>query len=306
MPVKIKQIIIRAVFFILCTAILIATPIAVFAKKSENVKEENDFTLITVWQVDCFEGGKGSRASYLQNLGNRFKEEGGCYVNVVSLSSDAALRNSAAGTVPDLISYGAGMSGMENLISGGKSYVWAHGGYCILTVDENADFGDVKAENTVINGGTENLSAAAALLCGVGGATVELPTSAYVSLINGKYKYLLGTQRDIFRLKTRGVDFKVKPVTEFNDLFQIISVTSQNPQKRVYCDKFIGFLKNNASELTKIGLMGETKLYSDEMGGLEGLNYEVKLISPLDQSRKAEITEAIQNSDIKKLKNLLK
>lgn len=305
MPVKIKQIIVRAVFFVLCTAILIATPVAVAVKNRVKGDAENSFMLLNVWQVDCFEGGKGSRASYLQNIGNRFKENGGCYVNVVSLSLDAAIQNIGAGTLPDLISYGAGACGLD-VLNGKKFTSWAHGGYCMLALDENADFGDVNAANTVINSGTENLSAAAALLCGAGGAPSELPTEAYVSLLNGNYKYLLGTQRDIFRLKTRGVNFKIQPVSSFNDLYQNISVTSEDPRKLFYGEKFIDFLKRNSSELKNIGLMGDVKLYDDEMGALEGLEYEVKLVSPLSQSAKSEILGAIENSDIKKLKNLLK
>lgn len=307
MPVKIKQIIKRALFFILCAAILIATPVAAAAKKSSVKDDKNNFMLLTLWQIDCFEGGKGSRADYLQNIGNKFKENGGCYIKVVSLSPSAALKNIETGAVPDLISFGAGMCGLENLPRiENNNCVWAHGGYCILSVEESADFSDISIDNTVINVGTENLSAVAGLLCGLGGAPEELPTEAYVNLINGKYKYLLGTQRDVFRLKTRNVAFKIKPVTEFNDLYQNISATSENSQKLLYGNKFIEYLKNNGSQLSKIGLMGDVKLYDDELGMLEGINYEVKLISPLSQSKKSEIVQAVENSDVKKLKNLLK
>lgn len=307
MPVKIKQIIKRAVFFVLCTAILIAAPVAIVAENTKKNKKIENFAFITIWQVDCFEGGKGSRASYLQNLGNRFKAAGGCPVNVVSLPPSAVLPNIEAGAAPDLISFGAGMCGIENLLSPDVPYtVWARGGYCLLAVDENADFSDADAQNTVINLGTGNLSSAAALLCGLDGAACKLPTEAYVDLINGGSKYLLGTQRDIFRLKTRGANFKVKAVSEFNDLYQNISVITKNPQNIAYCKNFIEFVMKNSSELSKIGLIGDIKLYDDEMAALEGVECEVKLISPLSQSRKSEIERAIENSDIKKLKNLLK
>lgn len=307
MPVKIKQIIIRTVFFLLCAAILIATPVLVAFKLSDKDKEKKNFAVLTLWQIDSFEGGKGSRAGYLQNIGNRFAEEGGCYVNVVALTSAAAIENLAAGAVPDLISYGAGMCGIETLIGGKKPYTtWAHGGYCFLSVDESADFSDINTENTVVNCGTENLAGAAALLCGIKGAATDKPTGAYVSLINGNFKYLLGTQRDIYRLKTRGADFKVKAVTEFNDLYQNISVTAKNSEKFFYGEKFVDYLMNCNSELTKLGLMCESKLYDDEMSQLEGVNYETRLVSPVGESAKNEILQAIENSDIKKLKSFLK
>ena len=304
MPVKIKQIIIRTVFFILCAAILIATPIVVTVKKSSASNKTSDFMMLTIWQVDCFEGGKGSRADYLQNLGNKFKEAGGCHIKVISLTPAAVLQNLDAGNAPDIISYGAGICGIDNLISGRGQTVWAHGGYCVLSVDENADFSDISVQNTVVNGGKDNFADAAALFCGIGGAKNETPTEAYVDLINGNYKYLLGTQRDIFRLKTRGLGFKVRPVDEFNDLFQIISVISENTDKVAYGKKYVEFLCKNSNQLTKIGMLGDIKLYDDELSALEGVEYGVKLTSPLSQSQKDEILAAIKNSDIKKLKNL--
>lgn len=314
MPAKTKLIIKRTLCFALCISILIAAPIVITAnlKKAENEnKPESRFAYLTVWQIDTFEGGKSSRASFLQNTGNRFSESGGCYVNVKSLTSRAAFENIDNGILPDVISYGAGMSGLEGLLKGKTPYVeWAHGGYCLLAVDEKADFGDLSAANTVVNAGTENASGAAALFCGLQGAALGKPTSAYVDLINGKYKYLLGTQRDIFRLKTRGQSFKVKAVTEFNDLYQNISVIAGDPEKQYYGNKFVDFLLSRPEEITKIGLMckteGNKKLYDDEMAQMEGLDYTYKLISPVSETVKNQILSAVENSDLNLLKNLLK
>ncbi len=307
MPRKKNQIIVRTIFFVLCAAILISAPLMIIFKNSKDDGKAKKLIALSVWQIDGFEGGKGSRAGYLQNIGNSFSKENGCYINVTSLSSSAALENIEAGNVPDLISYGAGMSGLESLIVGKTPYfIWAHGGYCFLTVNESADFTDISAENTVINGGIDNLSSAAGLLCGVSGAAVEKPTGAYVSLIAGKYKYLLGTQRDVFRLNTRGVSFKIKPVNEFNDLYQNISVTSKSAEKQHYAENFIKYLLSKSAELKKIGLMGATKLYDGELGELENLEYECKISSPVSRGAKTEILQAIANSDIKKLKSLLK
>lgn len=307
MTQKKNQIIVRTIFFILCAAILVSTPIMILLKNSKDSGNAKKLIALSLWQVDGFEGGKGSRAGYLQNIGNRFSKQSRCYINVTSLTSSAALENIEAGNVPDLISYGAGMSGLESFIVGKTPYfVWAHGGYCFLSVDESADFTDIRAENTVINGGIDNLSSAAGLLCGVSGATVEKPTGAYVSLIMGKYKYLLGTQRDVFRLNTRGVSFKIKPVNEFNDLYQNISITSQSAEKQHYAEQFINYLLSESTELKKIGLMGTTKLYDGELGELENLEYECRISYPVSQNTKTEILQAIADSDIKKLKSLLK
>lgn len=301
-----KTKIIRFLLFALCLAVIIATPIIATTKKISNAAS-GEMTVLTLWQIDGFEGGKGSRATYLQNLADKFSKDSGCYITVNSLSADAARLNLSKDNVPDLISYGAGMYGIENYIRGDNLYYnWCNGGYCFLSVDTNANFEDISTENLIINGGTGNLVGAAALLCGVNGAEVAKPTAAYVKLINGEFKYLLGTQRDVFRLRTRGVAFSVKPVTEFNDLYQNISITCADTKKSTFAKRFIEYLLDNRENTYALGLMAEGKnLYDDEMCLMEGLTYGCRLMAPINEGLKNEINNAIINCDTKKLKNLL-
>lgn len=304
---KIKKIIIRVVFFALCAAIIITAPVlmSVNGRKASGAAEK--MNVLTIWQIDSFEGGKGSRANYLETVGKGFADDGGGYVHVVSLTAFAARENILRGSIPDVISYGAGCYGIENIITGEiPYYTWTHGGYCFITIDESADFSDISVENTVINGGIDNLSGAAALLCGLENAEYDKPTSAYVSLLSGKYKYLLGTQRDIFRLKTREVEFKIKPITEFNDLYQNISIITTDFTKARLAKKYIEHLLNRGEEITKLGLMGNGKYYSDQMGEMEQLNYKYKLTGPVSENTHGEILSAIANNDINLLKKLLK
>lgn len=291
--------------FILLAVIFIAFPVAAAVKKTDKaVKTERANTVLNVWQIDSFEGGKGSRADFLQNIGDGFSQRGGCYITVNSLSAEAARLNLSNGVVPDVISFGAGAYGLENYISDYKT--WCHGGYCFLTTDGNADFADINSGNTVINAGKENLAGAAALLCGVGGADVEKSTGAYVKLISGKYKYLLGTQRDIFRLITRGVNFKVKAVTEFNDLYQNISVTAYG-RRSGYSRAFIDYLLERSAEVVKLGLFNASvKMYDDAMRELEGISYGCKLTAPVSCETRERLENIISSGDINMLKNLLK
>lgn len=294
--------------FVLLAAIIISAPLtASKIGKTAADGTSDEMAVLNVWQIDSFEGGKGSRAEYLKNIGAEFTKTSSCYIKVTALTASAARENLNRGIVPDLISYGAGMYGIENFIVGEKPYYcWANGGYCFLTIDEGADFSDISNENTVVNAGTDNLSGAAALLCGVNGAAAEKPTGAYVKLLNGKYKYLLGTQRDIFRLKTRGAAFKIKPVTEFNDLYQNISITSKNTKSQAQAQKFIEFLLSNSADVKKVGLMAEgLNLYDDEMRAMEQLSYECRIVSPVSKQTKSEIDRAVANGDIKMLKNFL-
>lgn len=295
--------------FTLCAAVLISAPIIAFFKiKSRGFGAKGDkMRVLTLWQIDGFEGGKGSRADFLQSLADGFSDAGGAYVNVVSVSASAARQNIAEGNVPDLISYSPTAFGLESVITGKTPYVsWCRGGYCLLTVDSAADFNDVSNENTVINAGKENLVSAAALFLGLQSAESLAPTSAYVKLINGGYKYLLGTQRDVQRLKTRGVSFKIKPVTEFNDLYQNISITATDADDRKAAESFISCLLNSG-DLTKLRLFREgASLYDDELSEMENVTFEYSLKSPVSENALKEITESISNGDINTLKSLLK
>lgn len=298
----------RALWFVVLAAIIVAAVCVLVPKNKNAAADKTKMTALTVWQIDSFEGGKGSRAGYLKTVGESFARESGCYITVTSLTADAARENLKRGTIPDLISYGAGTYGLESYLSGEKPYKsWCNGGYCLLTIDENADFSDVTEQNCAINEGTGNLSDVCAVLLGLSGAQYEKPTAAYVRLIGGKYKYMLGTQRDVFRLRTRGVPYKIKPVTEFNDLYQNISVTSTDAQKRTFSAKFIDFLLEKSTETYKLGLFSENcSLYDDDLHDMEGLTYECKLVSPCSKEAVDEIKSAAINNDAKKLKTILK
>ncbi|MDE7452911.1 MAG: hypothetical protein K2N22_00705 [Clostridia bacterium] len=288
----------------LCLAVCIAAPCLAFAKTDKRAAADANKVVLKIWQIDSFEGGKGSRADFLQSIGDDFAKSGGSYVSVVSLSADAARFNLGAGNLPDLISYGAGMYGIESYI---KDYVsWCHGGYCILSLDTATDFSDVNSKNTVINEGKDNFVGAAALLNGIADAEYVKCTTAYVSLINGKYKYLLGTQRDIFRLKTRGVSFAVKPLTEFNDLYQNISVTA-NGDRAALAKRFCNYLLSRTSEVNRVGMFNNIGgLYDDELRAMEGVSYDYKLISPVSENVREKLEQAVSVGDINMLKNLLK
>lgn len=291
----------------LCAAIIIGVPALLF-KKDGDVAAGSELTVLDVWQIDTFEGGKSSRASYLEKVGKKFSKTGGCYIKVASLDLAAAKMNIDSGTVPDLISYGAGVSGFETLFCGKKPYYnWANGAYCILTLDTSADFSDVRAENTVVNSGKENLADTAALFCGLENAARDKPTGAYVKLMGGKFKYLLGTQRDIFRLRTREVGFKIKPVTEFNDLYQNISITAKDEKKAAFAEKYIDFLLKESKNISDIGLFcSGLSLYDDDLHTMEGIKYDYKLVSPVGEQVKKEIIAATQNKNLNLLKKLLK
>lgn len=278
----------------------VSIPVSVKSGKSEvNIS-------LTLWQIDGFEGGKGSRTGYLQQTASDFSKKLHCHITVTSLTAEAARENLSAGNVPDMISYAAGAYGFEKYFTGEKPYeVWCRGGYCLLTID--GDFSDATHKNTVVNSGKDNFSSIAALFCGLQGAAVAEPTSAYVSLIGGKYKYLLGTQRDIYRLKTRGESFRIKPVTEFNDLYQNISVTAKTAENRGAAEYFIQFLLSRCDGVKSLGLTYADKiLHDDEMREMEGLKFDYELKTPVSEATREKLLSAVKAQNINLIKNIIK
>ena len=300
----------RRVFAIICACLCMCAlgggTYAALSYGAEGKDTAESLTVLTLWQIDSFEGGRGSRAEYLAALGKQFSEENNTYIEVTSLTAEAARANIESGTVPDMISYGAGFYGIEGVIADKYSATaWCRGAYCLLAIGDS-DFSDVTAENTVINEGKDNLAAAAALFVGVDGADYYSPTSAYLQLLNGKYKYLLGTQRDIVRLTVRGAQFSVKALTEFNDLYQYISVLA-TAQKGELCYNFTQYIISHSEELTDISMMMDGyRLYSSALGELEGLSFDYTVSPIVSQQTYERLKNAVNDGDINLLKTLLK
>lgn len=299
----------RVILLIILAAICIITPVLGIIRGNGDEVSGEDMTVLTVWQIDTFEGGRGSRAQYLQNKADEYFKDVNCYVTVTTISSEAAKENLANGNIPDMISYGAGFIGLESYINN-KDYIyktWCRGGYCLITIDESADFTDISEQNTIINQGKENLVLVTAMFLGVNNAAQEKPTGAYVDLINGKYKYLLGTQRDIYRFKSRNLTIKVKPINEFNDLYQNISILTNDPVNYSKCSGFISYLTENNEDADKIGMFADGKtIYSDEMHAMETLTFDYSLQGLISENYKNDLMNCISAGDINLLKSLLK
>ena len=295
----------RFIFACLCVCAVAGGCVAAFVNYAGG-EEDDGLQVITQCQIDSFEGGRGSRAEYLRSLAQDFAKSANVYIEVTALSSDAARTNISAGVVPDIISYGAGFYGIESLVSEGYGKAWCRGAYCLIALS-GTDFSSVSTANTVINEGKDNLVSVAALLSGLQGADYAAPTSAYVSLISGEYDFLLGTQRDVIRLQTRGESFEVKPLPEFNDLYQYISVLTRDGEKAAVAEEYINYVLSHGESLTRIGMLcdGET-LYSDEMHALEGVDFSYTIPAVASSGAVDEIKKAARSGDINLLKSLLK
>lgn len=299
----------RIALLIIIALIFIAVPILAAAKSAQAVEETEEMQVLTLWQIDGFEGGKGSRAQYLSDKAAKLFKKHNKYLNVIPLSADAAQENIKRGELPDMISYAPTFNAHLQYINI-RDYAyktWCYGSYCLLCLGENANFDEANASNTVVNAGKDNLASVAAVASGIGGAVSEMPTNAYLQLLNGKYKYLLGTQRDIFRLKTRGETFSVKQITAFNDLYQNISIIARDKARYATCKQFVEYITENTSDISKIGLFSKNaERYGDELRFLQENAFDCTLNAPCGEEYTSALKSAAGNNDINKIKSLLK
>ena len=121
--------------------LLLAAAVIVFVpQKSEKAEAR---TVVRVWNIDTFEGGKGSRTAFLKSVARELKGE--VYYLVTSYTPEGALSAFAEGEAPDILSFGVGLSEFaERLLPlkrefaggelGGKTlaYPWCMGGYYLF------------------------------------------------------------------------------------------------------------------------------------------------------------------------------
>ena len=209
--------------------LLLAAAVIVFVpQKSEKAEAR---TVVRVWNIDTFEGGKGSRTAFLKSVARELQGE--AYYLVTSYTLEGALSAFAEGEAPDVLSFGVGLSEFaERLLPlpysfaggelGGKTlaYPWCMGGYYLFSLTDFEGEG-----RTALSVGGENLPAVAARLEGITGEEAE-SVAAYTGFLSGKYRYLLGTQRDVCRFQARGVSVQARPLTKYCDLYQYIGILS--------------------------------------------------------------------------------
>ena len=144
-------------------------------KAESNGNKEIKNTIITLWHIDTFEGGIGSRQDFLSKASVRFeKRYEGVFVCVIGYTVEEAQENINKGIYPDMISYGIGFDNYRNMreirakskyactVNGKKAAVgWCRGGYVLLShgSEENGDNagGDYTSDYT--GGGDDHIKA---------------------------------------------------------------------------------------------------------------------------------------------------
>ena len=243
--------------YLLILAVVLAAAFFPRERSEEPVRQR----IIRVWNVDTFEGGKGSRTSFLKSAARRVENNrAGVYYLVSSYTLEGAEAAFKEGLAPDMLSFGVGLSvyaeqslPLPYSFSGGElggdtlAYPWCRGGYALFSLDESFE----EEGKTAISCGGSNLSAVAAQLSGIVGDELSSLT-AYTKFLNGEYRYLLGTQRDLCRFQARNVTVYYRALNAYCDLYQYISILSR--EKREDCLALLDELLKKPELLESIGM----------------------------------------------------
>lgn len=238
-----------------------------------NVEEQKEYReVISLWHIDTFEGGFGSRKQFLLDASVGFeKQNQGVLIMVTSMSKESAKNSFENGIYPDIVSSGIGLNiPAENELSsapsqiggmvGNKVYAtpWCRGNYFLIAKNQ-AELNKSEIDSITVSQNGSNLPLLSLLFSGVKVKNVKSlePLKAYADFIGAKNGVMLGTQRDVIRLNARGYSFYSKPLEKYNDLYQYLYVTSASVSKSVYAEKFIKYLtcEEVQKKLFKIGLM---------------------------------------------------
>ncbi len=285
------KIIIRAVSFALCvfTAVFVALFAVPETKRKYNPFSSGRYkTVLTVWHIDTFEGGTGSRADF---LGSSLKALGddGIVTLVKTQTAESMEKAFKNGELPDMISFGVGAGEIINSarelpfksFAGGEAggrflaVPWCFGGYYLIA--KNADNrlidrlfendSDKNIENLIVSDGENILPVLALKQLGITANAVYLsPKDAYSQFLSEKNALLLGTQRDIKRIEKKKDGFAVRPLEGYSDLVQYIAITTESDEKYRYCVLAAEHILSEEvqKKLYKIGMMRTDGKTDDE------------------------------------------
>lgn len=233
---------------------------------------------LTLWHLDLLEGGKGSRSSFLKSAIKTFNQQNRNVNVVVEVHSKYSCeQNFKKGIFPDMISYSYGLDGVEALFNeielsgydgvyiGKKLYAinFALGGYVLISKSDKVE---KRGEKLYVSQAETNMPMIAYYLEGLEFEKVvdNRPIDAYTNFLADKNSSLLGTQRDVFRLKKRGVDFSCQPLASFSDLRYFISITKK--ENYDVCLDFIKLLTGDFQKnVESIGLVSPSVNSNDEV-----------------------------------------
>ena len=315
------------VCFCLIAAILFLTPIAYSKASKEDefpLSTEEYKMILSLWQIDTFDGGVGSRGDYLSDLCLDFAKKG-VYVMVSSYTVEGAKEKIEKGTLPDIISFGIGAPFVSEYAAKlsstdftggeimGETYAvpWCRGGYFLISKNEVNEHID----RLIVSKSAYNNPLAALFYSKYRAESCDIKESmaAVSEYLKTDGGVLLGTQRDVWRLIKRGVEFKAFPLEKFCDLYQYLAVTSIDKERFDKAKEVVDYICAESGEnLRKVGMLPISgNFYEEPLGRYVTSNTEYT-VSPFTATEiLTETSEFLnglksENEIEQKLKNIVK
>ncbi len=268
------------VFFIafsvlFCTKRFTNTPLIEGSKQNLKVYE--------LWHIESFEGGGGNRKNYLNQLAINYEKQNPTILIMVKNINADQLQDALSKNQPHLISFSEEVAKtvLPYLISFNKEYninehylssstyntklmavPFIASGYCYFTKNNTKDNPNIYTANDNLHNAT-NLVTNNTINEGKTLSSYE----CYTKFVNSNNIRLLGTARDLFRIKNLEnlgrFSINYEPVSTFSDLIQYLGKTTND----IEINKFVDFVMNstNQAKLMDINLFSTTnlKLYTD-------------------------------------------
>lgn len=208
--------------------------------------EGEEIEVYEIWHIESFEGGSKSRLSYLKQIALDYEKQHPTKLFMVQLINEADLENRLSQSQPAILSFTEQTSKIilpylleqseefninDNFIDsakfGGKlmAIPYIASGYCYISKTESSN-------STLYTGNTNKHSASDFISSSVNQSQTLSSYECYSQFVNSNNIELLGTFRDVYRVKNLQnlgrFQATFTPFEQFTDLVQYLGVCSNN------------------------------------------------------------------------------
>ncbi len=258
---------------ILSVVIMIIAPFFRGGHKEQTV--ENG-AILSVWQIDSFSGGYGSRTTFLRKVLLGFtKNNPSVSVLVAEHTPSSAQALIDKGVLPNVISYGpcslelqghALKLSKKGFLGGevnGDIYAlpFLRGGYFVIEKGGGAS-------EVIIPQKEYSSNEVACLFSGITASEYKLMESeeAFLLFLRSDKATMIGCQREIVRLTARNEDFTYKVIEGYSDLYQYLSITKEDnfDQSKKLVDYLISSaVQSKLQDIKMFSVSEENRYYND-------------------------------------------
>ena len=278
---KLKQIVnITLIVFFVAFSLMVC--LHKFNKTPLIEDNKSSLEVLELWHIESFEGGGANRQNYLNQLALSYQKQNPTTIVMVKLVSADQLEDSLQLNVPHLISFSEQVALSilphlksldcefdvnDNYLQSAKyngdllAIPFIASGYCY--------FSKTSSTNSEIYTANNNLHNATSLVNNqpINNNQQLSSYQCYRQFVNNNNIKLLGTARDLFRIKNLEAlgrfNVKYEPVSSFTDLIQYIGVTCNNKKAL----NFISYMLSDINQLKLSNLslfsVKGLKLYSE-------------------------------------------